>query len=36
MYRNGSVVIETVQNDEAEESERFSVSECRLYSEEDT
>ena len=36
VYRNGSVVIETVQNDEAEESERFSVSECQLFSEEDT
>ena len=36
MYRNGSVAIETVQNDEAEESERYSVSECQLFSDEAT
>lgn len=36
VYRNGSVAIETVQNDEAEESERYSVSECQLFSDEAT
>lgn len=36
VHRNGSVVIETVQTDEEEESQRYSVSNCQLFSEDST